>query len=1332
MKMKKFIKRITVLGMVAALIASGPVLNVRAAPNGNPGEKDSVEMPELIEIDQSYASGGITPTVFKDSYKNTRYRSRAALPAQYILSTHGKSTTVKNQNPWGSCWAFGALSSLESSQLTDNTNSAAEADPDYSERQLAWFAYEPQTADSIKVSAANSDQAGEGASYTTVDRLDRGGNMPQATALLSTWQGAALEADVPYKNEAGTTDRSGTWDVAAASRNHSAVHLQNADFLASPATFDKYDDETGLPSSDAAYTHDEAATAAIKTAIMNHGAVAIAYFADQSTPDGAQNGDYFNYTNYCQYVDVLNSKTVQNHGVSIVGWDDDYPSANFKTGKQPEGNGAWLVKNSWSDSWGLDGYFWLSYYDRTIDQVTSFQGESIDNYDNIYQYDYLGLASVMQFGAHTIEKGVANVFTAKGNEELQAVSAVTLAPDSTVSVKIYKIPYGATEPVPADAELIAEQSETIAYSGYHTIKLDTPAAIAAGEKFSVVQFIKGGDHKWYTPVEIGADSASQIAVCNPGESYIIQGSVSSDMADTRQNGLSFGNAMIKAFTKDAEPESEAPAVSAFKYQAYDNTDAALGNEETINVAAESSGITNIPLPAATSYIKITAVTLSDSADPAVQAAITVKGRAYNLGDKIARTDFIMLGDDSPIVFTTKSVPLGTNTKAWGFDFSPASLELKADNGNVAVSDANAYLPANAVLTADAVTEGGDFEAVMTALKPYGAENQFYLYFLALSPALKSGETVNLAITPKSGYDNDEKTKLYYATSESGSMVLTEAADLSANTGVLRADVSRMGYYAVARVKDAPAVPTLEKITYSQGRTLSDVTLPTVDGGSWSWDNEATVPQVNTASYPATFTPDHESQYRTYHADIALQVEKATPDLSGITSSPAVYGTKLNGFPVSGAGLDNGHAVSGTMSWKTPDVYPECGSTTEYEFEFVPNDTDNYNHASGTMTLAVNKKAVTVAAKDAKKFYGDANPEFSLSIPDGTLVGDDTAADLAVTLSCTANETTSVGNVAITGSSAAANYDVTVTDGALSIKPRAIGVKAKDVTINYGDAFPGSYEVEVTNLVPGTDQSAIGLTADIEPQNVPDGNLAGTYTLKMNSASVTDTNYTVGSLFDGILTIKEGVVSKVKNESGIPDSIAGHFEASGNLTGDEILLITDIADKTVQNAFQNMVKDGQVLSSLFGVTLKKADGKTDAVLKGALTVTIPVDAKYNGKQITVLHYVKAGSLTAENVKADQDTIDAYRNLTVTDGKVQVRVYSLSPFALILPKDADTPGGSDTPSSDRTNRKPTVTSNKVDSAMTGDTAPLSVLFIAAAAALLAVVGILVFKVRRRRKL
>ena len=87
--------------------------------------------------------------------------------------------------------------------------------------------------------------------------------------------------------------------------------------MASPAAFSKYDDK-GLPSADAVYTLDQDAVTAIKTALMNHGAVAFAYYADQSLPGGDQSGDYFNYNNYCQYVDILDISTIQNHGVSIV------------------------------------------------------------------------------------------------------------------------------------------------------------------------------------------------------------------------------------------------------------------------------------------------------------------------------------------------------------------------------------------------------------------------------------------------------------------------------------------------------------------------------------------------------------------------------------------------------------------------------------------------------------------------------------------------------------------------------------------------------------------------------------------------------------------------------------------------------------------------------------------------------------------------------------------------------------------------------------------------------------------------------------------------------
>lgn len=499
----------------------------------------------------------------------------ADLPESFDLRELDAVTSTKNQGGWGTCWTFASLASLESNLLLQH---AVEGEPDFSERHLSYFARIPLTEQD------DAAQAGEGAFIvnTTEDvqwtptqlTLNSGGDTAIAAAALASWYGAADEKDAPYQPNGGTSEDiyelDTDWTLPAEDRTLSEVHVQNVEFLPSPATFsDPTNPSTGN------YIYDQRATDAIKRTLMENGAVSIMYHADTTDayifsgewdkPDDPDDpliveSLYMSWTNCAQYVfnyiSDVNSEwqTTANHGVTVVGWDDSYPRENFSNlseeeypGKCPPADGAWIVKNSWGVNdtghpWVVDeeGYFYLSYYDMSIIGVASFTGDARDadgsfDYDSNYQYDYLGVGSVGKVEPGSFEGDVAgaNVFTAEGDETLRAVSASTANPGSTVDVQVYLLDEDAA--TPTDGELVAQQTEEIEFGGYHTIELDNSVALEEGQRFSVVESIEGyqGD---YLPLEVAAHDPNdpdeslmefvtkkvQVAVANEGESFYSQ------------------------------------------------------------------------------------------------------------------------------------------------------------------------------------------------------------------------------------------------------------------------------------------------------------------------------------------------------------------------------------------------------------------------------------------------------------------------------------------------------------------------------------------------------------------------------------------------------------------------------------------------------------------------------------------------------------------------------------------------------------------------------------------------------------------------------------------
>ena len=415
---------------------------------------------------------------------NTRTKAgnrSGQLPSSWDSRSLGWVTPVRNQNPWGTCWTFAAIATVET-QLV-KAGLATAGDCDLSEWNIATL-------------------------HGYSNGVNDGGNDIMSGAHLLRWEGAVPEAACPYASSSPSKPL------------NPSIHVQNVVWVS--AREDVTDND------------------AIKEAITNYGAVSASFYYS-----GAYQGDRgaYYYTGDCD----------PNHAVTVVGWDDDYPASNFKQGKRPPGNGAWLVKNSWGANAGDNGYLHISFYDKTFlreDGAVFIPATAGEDYTTAYGYDRLG--PYLWYSDEAVQKYGA-VFKSGWNEELAAVGVyVETAPFDYSICICTNVSLDGVGPEDGGCPAL-RQSGRITRRGFTTIHLEREVPLADRGVFSVVVENTSDPEPVFMLccAEYGYSTFSPV----PGRTFVKSGdawkdTVASDVIIDDDSGKVFhGNVCLKAYTR---------------------------------------------------------------------------------------------------------------------------------------------------------------------------------------------------------------------------------------------------------------------------------------------------------------------------------------------------------------------------------------------------------------------------------------------------------------------------------------------------------------------------------------------------------------------------------------------------------------------------------------------------------------------------------------------------------------------------------------------------------------------------------------------------------------
>ncbi|WP_051676052.1 two-partner secretion domain-containing protein [Polaromonas glacialis] len=256
---------------------------------------------------------------------------------------------------------------------------------------------------------------------------------------------------------------------------------------------------------------------------------------------------------------------------------------------------------------------------------------------------------------------------------------------------------------------------------------------------------------------------------------------------------------------------------------------------------------------------------------------------------------------------------------------------------------------------------------------------------------------------------------------------------------------------------------------------------------------------------------------------------------------------------------NDSAVIASRTLATPfagDSVTYTGGTAQFSDKNVGNgktvtgtglslagaDAGNYTvNTTAITTASITPAPLTIKANDATKVYGQTfTPSGTAFTTPVAPVAGETVTSVAETSTGTAPTASVVGStypIAITPGSATgtftpSNYTITYVDGALTVTPAPLTIKANDATKVYGQTFTPS-GTAFTTPVATQNGETVGSVTELSPTGTPPtAAVPGPYAITPSAATggtFTPSNYTI-TYVDGALTVTPAPLTIKANDA----------------------------------------------------------------------------------------------------------------------------------------------------------------------------------------------------------